>query len=301
METKEKSAAVVPGFPRDNISVWWWRNLNGNASISTNILPELAAHWLSCHSYPVEVEDNVWSCVEMSKQIKGYPLCFVHPGGVFLWEPASVRRKHQLLRHNKCISALEMGLPFRDFSEASVPGYEHRAFRSQAISAWHCLKIRNLCSMLSWAFKIPLIVGLWRSGSVTRSTNWRWVTIYWGYPRDSNNGRVTAVSQDFWGEVWGISWPPIIDLLIRQEESKCPPQLNDKRNISHWLSFLVLFLSLDHGCSGYPQAVMDVCSQGYCHLTNRMRRDIKHDNMSFWINFKISCFRTSCKVIIHFR
>lgn len=138
-------------------------------------------------------------------------------------------------------------------------------------------------SATCWAehSKSFFIVGLWHSGSVTRSTNWRWATIYWGYPQYSNSRGVVAVCQDFWGGVWGIFWPPIIDLLIRQEDSKCPPWLNDKRNISHWLYFLVLFSSLDHGYSEYPQAMMYVCSQGYCHLINRMRKDIKHDNMSF--------------------
>lgn len=209
--------------------------------------------------------------------------------------------KGQLLKHSKFILALERGLPFRGFSETCVPGCEHQVFRSQAISASHCLKIRNLCGMLSWAFKIPFIVGFWCSGSVTRSPNCRWATVHWEYPGDSNRRQVTAVSQNFWGGVWGVAWPPVIDLLIRQEESRYPPQLNDKRNVSYWLSLLVLFSSLDHGYSEYPPAVMYVCSQGYCHLINRMRRDIKHDNMSLWNNLKISCFRTSCKVIIHFR
>jgi len=118
-------------------------------SLSMNVWPGLTAHRLSCHSSPVEVEHNLWSCVEMSKQIKGYRPRFVHPGGVSLWKPASARQNDQLLRHNKRISPLEMTVPFQGFSEASVPGYEHQVFRSQASSAWHCLKIRNLYGMLS--------------------------------------------------------------------------------------------------------------------------------------------------------
>lgn len=124
-----------------------------------NIWPGLAAHWLSCHSYPVRLEGNLWSCVEMSKQIKDYPLHFIHPGDLFFWEPSCARWKDLLLR-NKCIWALEMGLHFWGFSKASVPGYEHQVFRLQTISTWHHLKIRHLWDILSWAFKIPFIVGL---------------------------------------------------------------------------------------------------------------------------------------------
>lgn len=298
---KHKSTGVVLDFPRDNISVQWWRNPNGDASIAMNIWPGLTAHRLSCHSYPVEVEDNLWSCVEMSKQVKGYLPRFVHPGGVFLWKPASVRWKVSWLNTTNVFwlwrgVSLSRAFPRPLCQGVSIRRSGHR--QSLLSIVW-----KSGISAACWAehSKTPFIIGLWCSGSVTRTPNCRWATLYWEYPGDSNSGRVTAVSQNFWGGVWGVAWPPIIDLLIRQEESRYPPQLNDKRNVSYWFSLLVLFSSLDHGYSEYPQAVMYVCSQGYCHLINRMRRDIKHDNMSLWNNLKISCFRTSCKVIIHFR
>lgn len=94
-----------------------------------------------------------------------------------------------------------------------------------------------------------------------------------------NSRRVSAVSQDVWGGLLGVSWPSIIDLLIRQEHSDVLPGSVTKETFH--TDFPSWFLSLDHGYSEYPQALMYVCSQGYCHLINRMRRDIKCYNMSF--------------------
>lgn len=65
----------------------------------------------------------------MSKEIKDCPPHFIHPGGVFVWEPASLRQKKQLFRQNQCTSALEMSHSFQGFSKASVPGFERQEFR----------------------------------------------------------------------------------------------------------------------------------------------------------------------------
>lgn len=119
------------------------------------------------------------------------------------------------------------------------------------------------------------------------------------FTEDGNSRRVTALLQNFWGGVWGVL-RPLICLLRKKIVNLHPPSLMIKE------TFLTDFASqrwfqAEPGLASTSSAVMDVSSQGYCHLFNRMWRDIKHENMSVWISLKIPCCRTSCKVIIHFR